>query len=243
MKSYFVTMGFNETFLLRLLNETSAQKEDNVIIIVPSPIVSGTAAAIDSLKAQTSRLNYPIPRVYEIDINNFNSSLSKILDILLPLPEPIISDLTMGMRMINALILFAIVVSRKKFTVYVRDEGGGSKVISFNDNIVRALMKDYSSEEMKLLNLLYETKGIGVTEIAKMLNKSEKTLINKLAELKKLGILTQKGKDRKVELNELGLNVIKLNNNSKKKEIIPNNSNKSGEKTIEEENHKIDIAY
>ncbi|MEM3337799.1 MAG: CRISPR-associated transcriptional regulator Csa3, partial [Saccharolobus sp.] len=26
MKSYFVTMGFNETFLLRLLNETSAQK-------------------------------------------------------------------------------------------------------------------------------------------------------------------------------------------------------------------------
>ncbi|ACR41519.1 hypothetical protein M164_0907 [Sulfolobus islandicus M.16.4] len=27
MKSYFVTMGFNETFLLRLLNETSAQKE------------------------------------------------------------------------------------------------------------------------------------------------------------------------------------------------------------------------
>ncbi|MEM0033348.1 MAG: CRISPR-associated transcriptional regulator Csa3, partial [Saccharolobus sp.] len=59
MKSYFVTMGFNETFLLRLLNETSAQKEDNLVIIVPSPIISGTRTAIDSLRAQTSRLNYP----------------------------------------------------------------------------------------------------------------------------------------------------------------------------------------
>ncbi|QXJ28855.1 CRISPR locus-associated DNA-binding protein Csa3 [Saccharolobus shibatae B12] len=227
MKSYFVTMGFNETFLLRLLNETSAQKEDNLVIIVPSPIISGTRTAIDSLRAQTSRLNYPFPRVYEIDITDFNSALSKILDILLPLSEPIISDLTMGMRMINTLLLLGIIVSRKKFTIYVRDEGGGSKVISFSDKAITALMRDYSREEMKLLNLLYETKGAGVTELAKMLDKSEKTLINKIAELKKFGILIQKGKDRKVELNELGLNIIKLN-----RSVV--NSVKSSEQLIEE---------
>uniref|UniRef100_UPI0001E3063C CSA3 n=1 Tax=Saccharolobus solfataricus (strain ATCC 35092 / DSM 1617 / JCM 11322 / P2) TaxID=273057 RepID=UPI0001E3063C len=237
MKSYFVTMGFNETFLLRLLNETSAQKEDSLVIVVPSPIVSGTRAAIESLRAQISRLNYPPPRIYEIEITDFNLALSKILDIILTLPEPIISDLTMGMRMINTLILLGIIVSRKRFTVYVRDEGGGSRVISFNDNTIRALMRDYSREEMKLLNVLYETKGTGITELAKMLDKSEKTLINKIAELKKFGILTQKGKDRKVELNELGLNVIKLN-----KSVIE--SSKSSEELVKENKGKeVNIPY
>ncbi|WP_016731902.1 CRISPR-associated CARF protein Csa3 [Saccharolobus islandicus] len=237
MKSYFVTMGFNETFLLRLLNETSAQKEDNLVIVVPSPIISGTRTAIDSLRAQTSRLNYPLPKVYEIDITDFNTALSKILDILLPLPEPIISDLTMGMRMINTLLLLGIIVSRKKFTVYVRDEGGGSKVISFNDKAIMALMRDYSREEMKLLNVLFETKGTGVAELAKMLDKSEKTLINKVAELKKFGILIQKGKDRKVELNELGLNVIKLNRG------IVSNDEISKEHVEEEEGREINVPY
>ncbi|QGA53934.1 CRISPR locus-related DNA-binding protein [Sulfolobus sp. E5-1-F] len=234
MKSYFVTMGFNETFLLRLLNETSAQKEDSLVIVVPSPIVSGTNTAIESLRAQISKLNYPLPKVYEIDIVDFNSALSKILDLLLPLPEPIISDLTMGMRMINTLILLGIIVSRKKFTVYVRDEGGGSRVISFNDGIMRALMREYSKEEMKLLNVLHEMEGASVTELAKMLNKSEKTLINKVAELKKYGILIQKGKDRKVELNELGLNVIKLNRS------FVSSSRGLG---IEENGKEADVSY
>lgn len=143
----------------------------------------------------------------------------------------------MGMRMINTLLLLGIIVSRKKFTVYVRDEGGGSKVISFNDKAIMALMRDYSREEMKLLNVLFETKGTGIAELAKMLDKSEKTLINKVAELKKFGILIQKGKDRKVELNELGLNVIKLNRG------IVSNDEISKERVEEEEGREINVPY
>ena len=37
MKSYFVTLGFNEAFLLRLLAETNAVQEDRLIIAAPRP--------------------------------------------------------------------------------------------------------------------------------------------------------------------------------------------------------------
>jgi len=209
MKSYFVTLGFTESFLLRLLYETSAQREDKLVIVVPSPIVSGTKSTIESIKATAARLNYPEPEVYEIEISDFDRAFSQILDRLLPLPEPIISDLTLGMRLMNALILLAIIVSGKRFTIYVRDEGGGSRVMSFNENITRALLREYSKEELKLLSTLANN-SLSVSELAKALGKSEKTLLNKLGELKKLGILSQKGKDRKVELTSLGLNVVKI---------------------------------
>lgn len=209
MKSYFVTLGFNETFLLRLLYETSAQKEDKLVIVVPSPIVSGTKTALESIKAQAVKLNYPEPEVHEIEISDFDKAFSQILDYLLPLPEPVVSDLTLGMRMMNVLILLALIVSGKKFTVYVREESGGSRMITFNDNVVKALLRDYSKEELKLLSVLVNN-SLSVSELATSLGKSEKTVLNKLAELKKLGLLTQKGKDRKVELSTLGLNVVKL---------------------------------
>ncbi|WP_338602870.1 CRISPR-associated CARF protein Csa3 [Sulfolobus tengchongensis] len=210
MKSYFVTLGFNETYLLRLLNETSAQKEDKLVIVVPSPIVSGTRTAIENVKIQSYRLHYPEPEVHEIKLSDFNTTLSQILDYLLPLPEPIISDLTIGMRMFNSLILINILISKKKFTVYLRDEGGGSTVISFNDNAINALLRDYTKEEMRMLDVIKRNNGISTTELAKVLGKSEKTLLNKITELKKIGIVTQKGKDRKVEITPLGENAMKL---------------------------------
>ncbi|WCM36859.1 CRISPR locus-related DNA-binding protein [Sulfolobus islandicus] len=215
MKSYFVTLGFNETYLLRLLNETSAQREDKLLIVVPSPIVEGTKAAIENLKIQTLRLRYPNPEIIEIKISSFDDILSQLLDNLLPLQEPVISDLTMGMRLMNTLILIAILVSRKKFTIYLRDENGGSRVVSFTSSDINALFKEYSSEEFKMLYSIFRNNAISTFELSKILGKSEKTIQNKISELKKLGILTQKGKDRTVELTSLGLNVIKLIKNSK----------------------------
>ncbi|BDB98537.1 CRISPR-associated CARF protein Csa3 [Saccharolobus caldissimus] len=215
MKSYFVTLGFNETYLLRLLNETSAQKEDKLLIVIPSPIVEGTKAAIENLRIQTLRLHYPNPEIIEIKISTFDDILSQLLDNLLPLQEPIISDLTMGMRLMDALILIAILVSRKKFTIYLRDENGGSRVVSFNSSDMNALFKEYSSEEFKMLYTIFKNNTITTFELSKILGKSEKTIQNKISELKKLGILTQKGKDRTVELTSLGLNVIKLIKNSR----------------------------
>ncbi|BFH74683.1 hypothetical protein SJAV_26270 [Sulfurisphaera javensis] len=96
MKSYFVTLGFNETYFLRLLNQTSAQKEDKLIIVVPSPIAGGTRDALDNLRVEALKLHYPEPTIYEITLSDFFNFLPDHL------PEPIITDLSIGMRMTNS---------------------------------------------------------------------------------------------------------------------------------------------
>lgn len=209
MRSYFVTLGFNETFLLRLLSETSAREDDSLTIIVPSPISSGTEAALDNLKVQAERLYGLTPRVVEISLEgSFVELLGRVLDQVLVLAQPIITDLTLGMRMLDSLILTALIVTGKEFQAYVRDESGGGKVISFGKSEINALMRQYSVEEMRLLDALRRTGDI--RELASTLGKSEKTLQNKVSELKRFGIVTMVGRDRKVRLTPLGECVMKL---------------------------------
>lgn len=216
VKSYFVTIGFSETYLLRLLTETSAKEEDRFVIVVPSPILEGVKVAIENLKVNSSRLNYPSPEVHEISLSDFPSTLSQLIDLLLPLPEPIITELSVGMRMLNTLLFLSILISRKKYTVYVRDEGGGAKVISFNSEEVNSLSRDLSNEEIKMLYSIDKNNGIRPRDLAIDLGKSEKTVLNKLSDFKKYGYIVIKGKDRLIELTPLGKIALTIHNESKK---------------------------
>ena len=202
MKSYFVTLGFNEAFLLRLLAETNAVQEDRLVIVVPKPMAEGTKSALENVRAQAVRLKYPAPEVREIELSSFDSALLDIISALVPLQEPIITDLSMGMRMVNALILLSLIVTGKQFRAYLREEGSG-RAMSFTDQDLRALLNDYSGEDLKLLSVL-SSSPMRLDELAKSLGKSEKTVMNRASELKKLGLVKVAGKDRQVELTGLG---------------------------------------
>ncbi|MGC9105424.1 MAG: CRISPR-associated CARF protein Csa3 [Thermoprotei archaeon] len=130
MKSYFTTLGYTEQFVLRLLAETSASPDDPFVIVVPSPITSSTRTALENLNAFCSRANYPPPKVVEVAFDSLESLLSSVLDALLPLPEPVITDLTVGMRLFDVAILLALVSSRKRFVAYLREIGQGRGIRS-----------------------------------------------------------------------------------------------------------------
>ncbi|EWG06397.1 MAG: CRISPR locus-related DNA-binding protein, partial [Candidatus Aramenus sulfurataquae] len=42
-KTYLSTMGFHESFVLRLLSRTNATRDDELIIVVPRPVIGGVA--------------------------------------------------------------------------------------------------------------------------------------------------------------------------------------------------------
>lgn len=202
MKSYFVTLGFNEAFLLRLLAETNAVQEDRLVIVVPRPMAEGTRSALENMRAQALRLRYPPPEVREIGLSSFDSALLEVVSVLNPLPEPVITDLSMGMRMVDVLILLSLLITGKQFRAYLREEGTG-RAMSFSDADLRALLTDYTQEDVKLLSALSGS-PMRVEELAKTLGKSEKTVINRTADLKRLGLVKVIGKDRQVELTGLG---------------------------------------
>jgi CRISPR locus-related DNA-binding protein len=209
VKSYFVTLGFNETFLLRLLNETSAQRGDNLTVVVPSPVSSGTRMAFENLRVQAGRLYGVEPQLVEVAVpGEFAEVFPKFVDLILPMGEPVITDLTVGMRSFDVFILLSLLVSGKDFQVYVRDENGGW-VMGFGRREVRALLRDYSAEEIRLL-LEVEKGKTSLEELARVLGKAGKTVQNKVSELKKFSLLHQAGKDRAVTLTPLGKAVIRL---------------------------------
>ena len=202
MKSYFVTLGFNESFLLRLLAETNAAQDDRLVIVVPRPMAEGTRNALENVKAQAVRLKYPTPEVREIGLDSFESALFEVVSALIPLKEPIITDLSMGMRMVDALILVSLLVTGKQFRVYLREETTG-RPVSFSSQDLRALLNDYSGEDLKLLSAL-SSSPMRLEDLAKAVGRSEKTVMNRISELKRLGLIRVTGKDRQVELTGLG---------------------------------------
>ncbi|MEW9492184.1 MAG: CRISPR-associated CARF protein Csa3, partial [Candidatus Aramenus sulfurataquae] len=123
-KTYLSTMGFHESFVLRLLSRTNATRDDELVIVVPRPVIGGVAEAIDSLKASCSRMRYPEPRVEEIELGDFPSTLSRILDVVLSSKGVIHANLSVGLRSMDVLILLAILLSRKPFFAYLMSESG-----------------------------------------------------------------------------------------------------------------------
>lgn len=204
MKSYFTTLGFNEGPIIRFLTSTQARREDSLVIVIPSPIAEGTRSALESLRAQSLRSGFPEPKVQEVDLSkDFFGVLSDVIKIVSTLDEPIYTDLSLGMRLMNVFIIVSLIVSGKKFKAFVRDEAGGSKEFSFESSEINALLKEYSEEEVKLLRDVAEGDKT-VKELADRLKKSEKTIQNRVSELKKSGILVQKGKNSVVQLTPLG---------------------------------------
>lgn len=218
MKSYLSTLGFNENFLLRLLTSTQANKEDKLVIILPTPVVKATKTALDNLKAQCSRLNFPEPEVYELDMSkDFFSILTDVVKIVSSLKEPIYTSLSLGMRIMNVLILLSLILSEKKFKAFVSEESGEGREYVFESSDLTALLRRYSEEEREMLNEI--AKGsVTAEELAERLKKSEKTVLNKVSEFKKLGIVAQKGRGKAIELTGLGKCVVEIINLREKKQ-------------------------
>lgn len=208
-KNYFVTIGFHESFILRLLSHTNATKSDRLVIVVPKPIIGGVAEAIESLRANCSRLHYPEPEVHEIEIKDFAETLSQIVSVINSLGRGIIiSNLSAGMRLMDAIILVGLIASRRDFIVYLLDEGGEGREMVIDSSEVSTLIKDYSTEEIKLLMAVEKLGKTTVPELAKLLGKSEKTVMNRISEMKKEKLIALKGKDREVVLTSLGKIVV-----------------------------------
>ncbi|MCI2414690.1 MAG: CRISPR-associated CARF protein Csa3 [Candidatus Aramenus sp.] len=176
-KTYLSTMGFNESFVLRLLSRTNATRNNELVIIVPRPVVGGVAEAIDSLRASCSRMRYPDPRVEEVELGDFPSTLSQVLDVVLSSKGLIYANLSVGLRSMDVLILIAVLLSRKPFLAYLMSESGEGHDIVVKGDEVYSLLRDYTVEDLKLLHAIGKKGEATLSELAEELGKSEKTVV------------------------------------------------------------------
>ncbi|MEM2794538.1 MAG: CRISPR-associated CARF protein Csa3, partial [Thermofilaceae archaeon] len=119
------------------------------------------------------------------------------------LEEPLVVDLSGGMRIICALTLLALLISRKRFELYVESETGESGELYVPPGVIRAFTS-LSREKLDILLEIAKNPGISVESLARRLGKPAKTVKNHLSELKSMGLVASHGRGAPLEVTRWG---------------------------------------
>lgn len=209
-KTYIFTLGFHEDFIIRRLHQTAASKDDTILIFTASPAVASVKKAYQNLVAYTATMNLSEPILVELKLDDFYGMVSQILEWINQAQQPIIADLSGGMRMIGITVYTSLLIHGHRAKIYIADETGEAREISTETSQIRTLLQGLSEEKLNIVKLAVQNPGITTAEAARQLGKSEKTIQNHLAELKKNAILTQKGKARSIYPTKIAEVIVKI---------------------------------
>ena len=219
MASYIFTLGFHEDFILRRLVSEKAQHGSRVVIFTVKPITGATKTAYQNLVTYCTRMGLSSPELVELSIGEAEDIILSALDTIQTLEEPIIADLTGGMRILVIAVYTALIASKKRFRAYIATEGEQKAEIKIESTHIGAITKELPEEKKKILETIVINPGITPAQLAKNLGKSEKTIANHITELKKLNLVITRGKTNNIYPTKLGIIISKTTKT--KTEIIP----------------------
>ncbi|MGC8573774.1 MAG: CRISPR-associated CARF protein Csa3 [Caldisphaera sp.] len=216
MRLFVFPIGFHEDFAIRTLNKFSASKEDKIIAITLSPAVNATKNAFNSLTLNAQRIGISDINLIEIDSTDFSKVVMTIIKKFNELnikPEQIIIDTSGGLRIFDLALFFSgFLLSLKGFksTLIIQPESANYETTSLDlRELLNILRLDVSSIE--IINQIDVNEGSTIEELSGKLNVADKTIRNKISELKKLNLIMQKGRGQGIYLTDLGLLVKELN--------------------------------
>jgi len=171
-----------------------ASREDTIVLFTCKPAVGAVIRAYEGLKLRTSSLGLSTPKLVEISCENPAEAISEARKIIKELPEPIIADLSGGMRLAVIIVYTALLMENKAFELKMQSESEPPIQMEIPYPILKLLKTPLSKEKKQIILEIMKTPGITVKELAEKLGKKEKTIANHIAELKKHQLVVQKGK-------------------------------------------------
>ncbi|MCX8181385.1 MAG: CRISPR-associated CARF protein Csa3 [Thermofilaceae archaeon] len=204
MRFFVFTLGFHEDFVIRRLSRKAAQPGDGLLVVTASPVVGGVQSAYESLKDYCRRVGLSEPELLALDLSDEAKAFHVLLSRLGRVVEPVVADLSGGMRAVCVLTLLALLISGKKFELYVSAEGGESVELYVPAGVTKSFTS-LSSEKLNLLREIARSPGISSEALARRLRKSLKTVRNHLWELKAMGLVSAHGRGAPLTLTKWGL--------------------------------------
>jgi len=230
MASYIFTLGFHEDFIIRRLMSSKTSKGERIIVFTVSPVSGASEKAFKNLEAFCATTGLSRPELVEIKVSGreFIEIVYDIISVLKDLEEPIIADLSGGMRILVIATYIGVEMSRKRSIVYVAQESGQGEEYKIDIEEMRILSKEYSEEKMRILKEIAENPGTTIREIAEKIKRSEKTVTTHINDLKKDRLVTSKGRTQNLYITKLG--EIKNKIEKHKKTITPTEISETIEK-------------
>nr|NAZ13737.1 CRISPR locus-related DNA-binding protein [Desulfurococcales archaeon] len=149
MASYIFTLGFHEDFIIRRLMNSKTSKGERIIVFTVSPVSGASEKAFKNLEAFCATTGLSRPELVEIKVSGreFIEIVYDIISVLKDLEEPIIADLSGGMRILVIATYIGVEMSRKRSIVYVAQESGQGEEYKIDIEEIRILSKEYSEEK------------------------------------------------------------------------------------------------
>jgi len=208
-RCFVISLGFHEDVALRRIAESSARSDDR-IVIVTGPPVPASQKTVDSLKLYASRLGLAEPVVLHLDPESPSSSIVRLAEVLARecSGRRLVLEIGGGLRANVALVLLAAAALKMEFSIESTIEGS-SAALRVPWGFLEYALYGLETRDAQLLSTLakggFESSG----ELARALGVGEKTVVNRISHLRRLGLVAKRGRGRP-ELTEWGLAVARL---------------------------------
>lgn len=144
-----------------------------------------------------------MPRLVELDYSDAPKALSQVRSELGNLEEPIVADLSGGMRAVVVIVLLGLLTLGRDFEVFVSSEAGEGGEVWIPAGVARAF-SSLSEEKRRILSAIGKYGSCDAELLAKTVGVSLKTVRNHLSDLKKMNMVTSKGRRGCFELTSWG---------------------------------------
>ncbi len=188
------TLGYHENFAIRRLMEHHASNRDLMLGFTLKPAAGATLNAWENLRAFASRLGVEARGLIELDCMNMAEASATVKSRIESLEGRIIADLTGGARCVVIAVLLGLLASSAEGEAWIQIEGGEGGEDRIPLKILRVLREGVSEAKRRILAVIKDNPGIRPIEIAGELGLTQKTVQNNLSELKRLGLVSQKGR-------------------------------------------------
>lgn len=192
MRSFVFTLGFHEDHVIRRLHAHSALREDVTVLFTASPVPPAVRRAFEGIRGYALRAGLSEPMLVEVPLNP-PDGIHVIMGVLRGVPRPLIVDLSGGMRALGLFVVVSVMLMGEDVDLYLQPEGGELAEVHIPRELFEFMRRPLSDAELGVLRAICESPGITVDELAAGTGRSEKTVRNVLARLRRL-LVTQRGR-------------------------------------------------
>jgi CRISPR locus-related DNA-binding protein len=195
-RCFIITLGFHSDVGLRRIAEKGVKPGDKVLI-VSGPPVQASKQAIEEFVLYASKVNVDQKNIREIHVDPLKAS-EGIEEIARTIEdfcgeEGIILELGGGLRAVSALVLLTLFGLRRKFAIESSVEGTGMSY-SVPEGFVDFLINRVGTRDGDVIEKLRESDDSDARELAKSIGCGEKTVVNRMSALKKIGLIEKQGR-------------------------------------------------
>ncbi|AFH43381.1 CRISPR-associated CARF protein Csa3 [Fervidicoccus fontis] len=195
-RCFIINIGFHADVGLRRITDSSIKPGEKIILISgPENPSSGKALSEFKLFATKAGIKESDIKVLHLDLDKPWESAVKLADLISKecSEGELVLELGGGMRGTAVLILLSAIASGKRVSIETTIEGSPQS-LRIPWGFLRFVISGIGSRDGDILEALYNNRGSTPKDISRILNIGEKTIVNRITKLKKMGFIEKRGR-------------------------------------------------